>query len=144
MKFFPFAKIATGFCIAAVAAVSVSGCQCGASYHGPNNLAVAKLEADGATVIFEGVPERFENTWNILKAKDGERISANELSPTKYQSAMLVTFRVLRAYKGDLGTEIGIKTGFGGGDCGAVYAPGVTYLIFASGTSAEVFGSWDV
>src|ERR1700729_1030360 len=105
MKFIPFAKIAAVVSIAAFAASSASACTCASNFHEPNNLATAKLEADGATVIFEGVPERFENTWSILKAKDGERISANELSPTKYQSAMLVTFRVLRAYKGDLGTE---------------------------------------
>jgi len=140
MKFIPLAKITAVACIAASAAGSASACKCASNFHGPNNLEIAKLEANAATVIFEGVPERFENTWNILKAKDGERISANELSPTKYQSAMLVTFRVLRAYKGDLGAEIGINTGFGGGDCGAVYAPGVTYLIFASGTSTQHLG----
>jgi hypothetical protein len=140
MKFFSLATLAGMACIAASAG-SASACQCGATnYYGQNNWQVAELEAKGATVIFEGVAVRIENTWNILKAKDGERVSANEFSPTKYQSAMLVTFRVLRAYKGELGTEIGINTGFGGGDCGAVYAPGVTYLIFANGTGAQHFG----
>jgi hypothetical protein len=138
MKFSFVAKIAAVSCIAALAAGSASACSCGASFHGPNNWEVAKLDVNAATVIFEGVPERFEHQWDVLKAKDGERISANELSgkPDK-SNAMLVTFRVQRVYKGDLGPEIEINTGLGGGDCGAVYAPGVTYLILASVTSAK-------
>ncbi len=125
-------------CIAALAAGSASACSCGASFHGPNNLEVAKLETNAASVIFEGLPERFENQWDVLKAKDGERISANQLSRKPDQSnAMLVTFRVQRVYKGNVGPEIEINTGFGGGDCGAVYAPGLTYLILAGVTSAK-------
>src|SRR6202162_5677823 len=141
MKFFSFAKITAVSCIAALATGSASACKCGARYYGRNNWEVAKLEVDGATAVFEGTPERFENQWNILKAKDGERIPANELSSKPTQSgAMLVTFRVQRVYKGDLGPEIEINTGFGGGDCGAVYALGVTYLIFANITSAQHLG----
>jgi len=49
---------------------------------------------------------------------------------------MVVTFRVQRAYKGDLGPEIKIRTGLGGGDCGAVFASGLTYLVFAWKTPA--------
>jgi hypothetical protein len=138
MKFFSFSKMAAVTCIAALAAGSASACSCGASFHGPNNLELAKLEVNAASVIFEGVPERFENQWDVLKAKEGERISANQLSRKPDQSnAMLVTFRVQRVYKGDVGPEIEINTGFGGGDCGAVYAPGVTYLILAGVTSAK-------
>lgn len=137
MEFSSFATITVVSCIAALGAGSASACKCASNFHGPNNLEIAKLEANAATVIFEGVPERFENTWNILKVKDGERISADDLGASDQSNAMLVTFKVLRTYKGDLGTETGIYTGFGGGDCGAVYAPGVTYLILASKTSTK-------
>jgi hypothetical protein len=81
MKFFSFAKMAAVACIAALAAGSASACSCGASFHEPNNLEVATLEIDAASVIL---------------------------------------------------------------DCGAVYAPGVTYLILASLTSAKhlCFRNW--
>jgi hypothetical protein len=47
---------------------------------------------------------------------------------------MRVTFRVQRAYKGDLGTEVRVYTGWGGGDCGSVFSAGLTYLVYAWGS----------
>jgi hypothetical protein len=137
MKFFSlFIQVATAVCIAAVATGQASACMCGASFHGKNNLELAKLEANWATVIFEGTPERFEFQWDVLTAKEGELISADSPETRRdWFPGMLLTFRVQRAYKGDLGPEIQIRTGLGGGDCGAVFAPGLTYLVFAGGTS---------
>lgn len=88
--------------------------------------------------IFEGTPERFELQWSLLDAKEGEWIptAAESAAPSSDQwPRMLVTFRLQRAYKGDLGPKIQIKTGLGGGDCGAVFAPGLTYLVFAGGST---------
>lgn len=53
---------------------------------------------------------------------------------------MLVTFRVQTGFKGNPTSEIQIKTGFGGGDCGAVFSTGLSYLVFASGPSADDLG----
>ncbi len=100
---------------------------------------MAKQETEGSSVIFEGTPEHFEVEWRLLSAKVGELI------PTENANAgpgdwprMVVTFRVERAYKGELGAEIQVKTGLGGGDCGAVFSPGLTYLVFAMKSDAKV------
>jgi hypothetical protein len=136
-----FLKMAAVACIAAIATGQASACKCGSNFHGKNTWELAKLEADGTSVIFEGMPERFEVQWNVLNAKEGELISSED-SADKYSHlpGMLVTFRVQRAYKGELGPEIQIKTGLGGGDCGAVFAPGLTYLVFASGPGVADLG----
>jgi hypothetical protein len=141
MRLFLFAKMSALACIATIATCRASACQCGSNFHGKNSWALAKLEASGTSVIFEGMPERFEVQWNVLNAKEGELISSED-SADKYSHlpGMLVTFRVQRTYKGDLGPEIQIKTGLGGGDCGAVFAPGLTYLVFASGPSVADLG----
>ncbi len=140
MKFcFPVIKLAAIACIAFLATAHVSACQCGARRYGKSDWEWAKSESDWATLIFEGTPERFDFQWNLLTAKDGELISADYPSAgigSDGQPAVLLTFRVQRAYKGDLGPEIQIRTGLGGGDCAAIFAPGLTYLVFASKTAA--------
>jgi hypothetical protein len=71
-----------------------------------------------------------------LNAKEGEMIPAgNPGAGLEEWPRMHVTFRVEKAYKGDLGSEVEISTGLGGGDCGAVYTSGLPYLIFARGPS---------
>jgi hypothetical protein len=137
MKFFLFVKMAVMACTAAIAIAPASACKCGSNYHGRNSWEVAKLEADGSSVIFEGTPERFEVQWDVLNGKTGELISAeNGVAKRDHWPGMLVTFRVQRAYKGNLGPEVQVKTGLGGGDCGAIFDPGLNYLVFANGTSA--------
>jgi len=131
--------------IASVVAISTrqaSACQCGSNHHGRNAWEVARLEADSSTVVFEGTPEHLELRWSLWSAKAGELIpAAEDPGATSYRwPRMLVTFRVQRAYKGDLGQEIQIATGLGGGDCGAVFTPGLTYLVFASGPTARDLG----
>jgi len=134
--FFLTIKIAAIACIATLATVQASACQCGArNYYGKSSWEAAKLEAGQSTAVFEGTPERFEFQWDVLTAKDGELISAENPAGRAWWF-MLLTFRVQRGYKGDLGPSIQIRTGMGGGDCAAIYAPGLTYLIFASKTTA--------
>jgi len=143
MKLFFFVKIAAVACIAVIATGQAFGCQCGGGfYYGKSSWEVAKLEVDRSTVIFEGTPVRLELQWRLLDAKEGELIPAAENSGSDRDRGprMLVTFRVHRTYKGDPGPEIQIKTGLGGGDCGAVFAPGLTYLVFTSGPSASDLG----
>jgi hypothetical protein len=128
--------------ITTIAAGQTFACKCGSSFHGNNPLEVAKLEAEGSTAIFEGTPERFELQWSLLNAKEGELISAGTPAATSDEwPRMLVTFLVKRAYKGELRREVQISTGLGGGDCGAVFAPGLTYLVYAGGPSLHRLGA---
>ncbi len=141
MNFPPFAKSVTLVCFALITAGQAPGCQCGAKFHGKSNLEEAKLEADDATAIFEGTAERLELQWDALQAPEGARISATALGGKHgWGPYMLVTFRVSRTYKGALGPTVQIKTGLGGGDCGAVYSPGLTYLVFGNGPSLGDLG----
>ena len=45
----------------------------------------------------------------------------------------MITFRVKRVYKGNLGPTVQVATGNGGGDCGAEFATGLDHLVYASG-----------
>jgi hypothetical protein len=94
----------------------------------------AKQSSQSSSVIFEGTPVRFELKWSALTARDGELIPA-DLYPAQDSSAwahMVIAFHLQRAYKGDLGTEVQLHTGLGGGDCAAIYATGMNYLVYAS------------
>jgi len=83
-----------------------------AGVHGKNAWERSEKQAQGSTVIFEGILEHSELQW---KAGDG---SANPLD----SSQMRLTFHVQRAYKGDVGREVLLSTGLGGGDCGARFS----------------------
>ena len=77
--------------------------------------------------------------WSVLSAKVGTWIPTESYGPNLAGlPRMVVSFRVLRIYKGDLGAETKIETGLGGGDCGAVYTPGLTYLIFVRSSPSGV------
>jgi hypothetical protein len=129
-------RLAAIACLVTIAAGQVFACKCGSSFHGKNALEVAKLEAQGSTTIFEGTPEHIELQWSLLNTKEGDHIPANLTGGViNRDPRMVVTFRVQRAYKGDLGAEVQVSTGLGGGDCGAVFAPGLTYLVYAGGPS---------
>lgn len=111
---------------------TASACQC-VPVRGRSAWQLAVAEAQGSVAIFEGTPEHFELKWDLLNAKNGSFVSASEFEmPTGH---MVVTFRVQRAYKGALGLEVKLNTGLGGGDCGAGFSPGLTYLVYAAGPS---------
>ena len=63
--------------------------------------------------------------WSVLIFKLAVAPHGKLSRPDLGSSKMIVTFRVQRTYKGDLGQEIEIQTGLGGGGQGAVYAPGL-------------------
>ena len=133
-----FVRLAAVACIATVATAQTLACKCSIGFRGESRWELAKQETEGSTAVFEGMPERFELQWNLLSAKEGELIPTDNpgAGPDKWPR-MLVTFRVQRAYKGDLGQEIQITTGLGGGDCGALFDPGLTYLVFAGGLAGS-------
>src|SRR5271163_1761149 len=129
--FFLTIKIAAIACIATLATVQASACQCGArNYYGKSSWEAAKLEAGQSTAVFEGTPERFEFQWDALTAKDGELISAENPAGRAWWF-MLLTFRVQRGYKGDLGPSIQIRTGLGREYFFANYAAGMEFFTFS-------------
>ncbi len=125
-----------------LAAINAFACQCGGDHRGGNAWELAKLQAEDTAVIFEGTPVHFELKWDLLSAKDGELIPTDIFSPSDWSGmpSMVVTFRVQRKYKGTLGPEVELQTGLGGGDCGAVYSPGLKYLVYAGGPSLDQLG----
>jgi hypothetical protein len=128
-----FLRVAAAVLIATIAVGRAVACQCSSGFHGKNAWELAAVEAQGSDAIFEGTPERFEMEWSVLNTKVGELIPSGDMGagPGSEWPRMVVTFRVQRAYKGDLGPEVKVKTGLGSGDCGAEYASGLTYLVFA-------------
>ena len=42
----------------------------------------------------------------------------------------VVTFTVARMFKGPMHSEVVVKTGFGGGDCGIAFEVGRSYLVY--------------
>jgi hypothetical protein len=125
--------------IAAIASSHALACKCSSGFHGKDAWELAKQETEGSAAIFEGTPEHFEVEWGVLNAEVGELVPTED--PTAgpgHWPQMVVTFRLQRAYKGEIGAEIQVKTGLGGGDCGAVFSPGLTYLVFAMRLDAKV------
>jgi hypothetical protein len=132
MKFSYLARIALFLFLQLVSATRLFGCQCGFERPSKNPWERARLREQPAAVVFEGVPTHVEMRWDALNVKDGELISTDEPGPrTDNWVRMLVTFQVRRSYKGDVGPEIQLRTGLGGGDCGARFAAGVLYLVYA-------------
>ena len=135
--------------VAGVLAISPSllfACQCsGEHFYGKSVLEAAKLRAEGATSIFEGQLAKVEVKWDALAAKDGDIVPASVFgsssSPKSLQTPYVeIAFQVLRRYKGIAGIVVRVRTGMGGGDCGAGYAQGLTYLVYASKLSDGELG----
>ena len=53
---------------------------------------------------------------------------------------MMLTFHVQRAYKGALGSDVRIRTGLGGGDCGSFFETGLTFLVYGQGPDLNHLG----
>jgi hypothetical protein len=128
-------------CMSAAFVKSSCACQCGIGAHGMSAWENAKEFSHNSGVIFEGTPVRFELKWSVLTARDGELIPA-DLYPrdSSTWASMVVTFQVRRAYRGVLGPEMQLHTGLGGGDCAAIYATGVNYLVYASDSGPGELG----
>ena len=114
-----------------LAAIPARPCGCAGGVHGKSAWEIAKLETEGSTAIFEGTISHVDLKWKLLEAKDGEFVPgevSGEKGPPIPQ--MAVTFRVVRAYKGNLASGVTVHTGLGGGDCGARFSPGLIYLVY--------------
>jgi hypothetical protein len=125
-----------------VLAVPAYCCQCGGFYPGKTPRERAKLNAEAASLIFEGTLERLDVRWNLLNAKEGDLVPVLSYSLNPLESReprTMVTFRVQRTYKGQPGAEIKVSTGLGGGDCAAGFAPGLSYLVYLHPTTSGEF-----
>jgi hypothetical protein len=140
MRCFSAAKVAILVRIVALV-TSAHCCQCGASHKfGTIPRELAKMRAEGATTIFEGTAERLDLRWSLLDAKEGAVVPADSLDQLWNDGSgphTVVTFQVKRVYKGQLGSEVRVRTGLGGGDCAARFTPGFTYLVYLYGTNAS-------
>lgn len=73
-----------------------------------------------------------------MTAKEGELIPADIFSAKDFREPyMVITFRANRVYKGNIGSEVQLYTGLGGGDCAANYVPGLNYLVYSSGPNVN-------
>jgi len=118
-------------------------CQCSGDDPSKSPLQLAKQYADGSTVIFEGTPIKVQIWWNFINTKNGTFVPASLGEYEKVRRLgphMVVTFRVQKVYKGQPGAEIQLHTGFGGGDCGARFSSGETYLFFVSPQADGSYG----
>lgn len=117
-------------------------CSCGVSARGQNAWENAKELAQGSGAVFEGTPVHFDLKWDLLTAKAGQLVLIQTFSAADLQrtAEMVIAFRVERAYKGNIGSELQVSTGLGGGDCGATYQTGLDYLVYASGPSPDQLG----
>jgi hypothetical protein len=115
------------------AAVNAFACWCG----GRNSKStmretVAAYSAGATQVIFEGSVEKQE----LQSGSPG--VPATALSMTGFGSHRAVTFNVLHAYRGLLGSSVMVLTGLGGGDCGFDFETGKKYLVYASRVNTEI------
>jgi hypothetical protein len=140
MRIFFILRLTSVVCVAAIFIGPAFACKCaGSDYDFKPGWEAARHETDASTEVFEGTPEHFDVKWSVLIAKVGTWIPTETYGPNLADlPRMVVTFRVQRTYKGDLGPETKIETGLGGGDCGAVYTPGLTYLIFTRSSPSGV------
>jgi hypothetical protein len=139
MKALVVVRLLAVVCICVSFVKPVSACRCGGSARGNNAWENAKQETQNSAVVFEGTPVRFEFRWNLLSAKDGDLIPAvmpSDRDPIE-SAHMFITFRVRQTYKGEVSPEVQLNTGIGGGDCAAVYATGLEYLVYASASNPD-------
>jgi hypothetical protein len=126
-----------------VLAVPTYCCQCGGSFFpGKTPREIAEIHREGASLIFEGTPERLDLRWDLLDAKDGDLVPVPTNGPYPLDNSeprTVVTFRVQRTYKGQLGTDIKVSTGLGGGDCAARFTPEFVYLVYLYPTNTGEF-----
>lgn len=139
MRLISCARLITAFAVSIACLQSAFACSCGGGFYGKNSWENARKAADAYPAIFEGAPTKFEFRWDLLDAKEGELIAADAFSgPSPERTPqMVVTFHIARTYKGNLGSDVQVQSGLGGGDCGAVYTPGLNYLVYAGGPSLD-------
>src|ERR1700730_16620707 len=86
-------------CAMTVGVDQAFACKCASGFHGNNKWELAKAEAQGTYVIFEGTPEHIEMQWGPLSTREGDLISATSGTLQGEFPRMVITFRVNKIYK---------------------------------------------
>lgn len=136
-------RVAGIACGVAIAAQDASACSCGGFAR--NAWETAQRKAQSATTIFEGVPEHLEWQWSILNTKAGDLIPADAYGIGQWSAhwpQMVVTFRVQRVYKGELGAKVDVTTGIATMDCaGRRFSVGESYLLYGLNGAVQSRGT---
>lgn len=90
---------------------------------------------NASRAIFEGMVAKQE----LVDTPMG--VPADAMSMTGSGQHRLVTVRVLRTYREEIGKTVTVVTGLGEGDCGFDFETGKKYLIYANRTPADSFST---
>lgn len=113
-------------CLTLTSANSLA-CTCGGS-GGKTMWDVVASYCDGpeaSKIVFEGTVQR-----QVLKVGP-IGVPATAMSMTMHGEHRVVTFRILRTYRGHVTGSVVVLTGMGGGDCGFDFETGKQYLVYA-------------
>ena len=103
-----------------------NACSCAPPIKANTPRDIAKWYGNNADVIFEGTAMNVELRLFKSNAKVEDLVPASGGTPHKEYR-----FNVSRVYKGKPAQEFTILTGFGGGDCGEVFDPDTSYVVYA-------------
>jgi hypothetical protein len=116
------------FLLVILACSSAFPCTCGGPYHAKSMREVAEWYATRPDValVFEGKVDKQE----VRSGPIGGPSAA--MSMTLSGKHRVVEFDVTRVFRGTHQAHLSIVTGLGTGDCGYVFLPGESYLVYAS------------
>jgi hypothetical protein len=127
-----------GFLLVILSCGSASPCTCGGPYQAKSMREVAEWYATRPDVnlVFEGKVTNQEVRGGNLGGP------TTAMSMTTSGKHRVVEFEVTRVFRGTHQALLSIVTGLGTGDCGYVFWPGESYLVYASaGPGGEWFTS---
>jgi hypothetical protein len=112
----------------AVLASSALGCTCESPSDAKTVRDLAVWYSEGANsseIIFEGVVENQRLLAGTVDARQ------NSASPSTVSPQRVISFRVLRAYRGDVSGLVTVLTASSDADCGFDFDTGSQYLVYA-------------
>src|SRR5580692_5708332 len=117
-----------GFLLVILSCGSASPCTCGGPYQAKSMREVAEWYATRPDVnlVFEGKVTNQEVRGGNLGGP------TTAMSMTTSGKHRVVEFEVTRVFRGTHQALLSIVTGLGTGDCGYVFWPGESYLVYAS------------
>jgi hypothetical protein len=84
---------------------------------------------ESAVAVFHG---------RVLRVEEAQGSVPSPIGPgTRTVTYRSVTFKVLAAFKGKVGSEVSVATGLGGGNCGYAFERDVEYLVYAEPASGD-------
>src|ERR1700723_4595298 len=116
------------FLLVILACTSAFPCTCGGPYFAKSKREVAEWYSTrpDVTLIFEGKVVQQEVSSGSLGSPP------TAMSMTSSGKRRVVQFDVTRVFRGPNQLHLSVVTGLGTGDCGYVFWPGESYLVYAS------------